>query len=109
MEELDIESGTGQPLQEAKKSSAAWKIAKTVGATAFSGMEYAGEVLASVLGITTPRYALYLDDAIEYQKMIKEQQQCDLAERQGALLRQALANAPFPREHEVLDIPRAVE
>jgi hypothetical protein len=47
-----------------------WAFCKRTGAKVLSTMDLIGETVANILGITEPRYSLYIDDAIEYQKQV---------------------------------------
>ncbi|KAJ3107715.1 hypothetical protein HDU97_003385 [Phlyctochytrium planicorne] len=61
--------------------------ASRIGMGLFKGIEYLGDKLAYTLGYTQSRYELYLDDAEEYQKQLKQEQ----AERNAEELRSALS------------------
>ena len=49
-----------------------WKLMKTTGKKVFYGIEKAGEFFADAFGVTTPRYHMYLDDAMEYEQLVLE-------------------------------------
>lgn len=85
--QYDLNTGTVTETQNATL----WGKAKYWGGKTIDGLDYLGEGLGWVLGITTPRFADYLDDAIEYQNYLKEKEKQDIEDTKSEALRNILS------------------
>jgi hypothetical protein len=59
------------PIEQPPLEPGVWGFFKRTGSKVLSAMDLIGETFADLLGITEPRYSLYIDDAIEYQKQVR--------------------------------------
>jgi hypothetical protein len=53
-------------INSGPRDDSVWAVASSVGNTFVNGLDWGGEKLADVLGITTPRYASYIEEAELY-------------------------------------------
>ncbi|KAJ3228046.1 hypothetical protein HK099_007327 [Clydaea vesicula] len=75
----------------AGENSSIWNMANLVGSKMMSGLDLVGEKLADVLGITSPRYSAYTDEAIKYQKNIAADQEKAVSNRNANFVRQEMS------------------
>ncbi|XP_058822961.1 protein FAM177A1 [Topomyia yanbarensis] len=77
-DQVDSVPRTETTLEESKMNWSNWMLHKTcrLGSSVLAGCDYVGEGLASMLGITTPKYSFEIE---EFKRMQAEQQAEDRA------------------------------
>ncbi|KAJ3085707.1 hypothetical protein HK102_013901 [Quaeritorhiza haematococci] len=65
-----------------------WGMATFIGSKILSGVDFVGEKLADVIGITQPKYGLYMEDALEYQRSLEEEGSDGLSQENARILQQ---------------------
>ncbi|XP_058453568.1 protein FAM177A1 [Malaya genurostris] len=99
-DQVDSVPRTETNLDESKMNWGNWMLHKTcrLGSSVLAGCDYVGEGLASMLGITTPKYSLEIE---EFKRMQAEQQEED-----RAIQNFVEQNRPTSSNHESAEVSK---